>query len=94
MASFESNAKLPPGEGVDPELQQFITMESQRAQFQSQVHKLTDMCWEQCLDKPRDKLDPKTSTCMSNCVERFIDLSLNIATRFQQMLQSEADKAH
>ena len=83
--SFDS--KMPSVEGADPELQGFIQMETQRAQFQGQVHKLTDLCWDQCLDKPRDKLDSRTETCMSNCVERFIDTSLSIATRFQKILQ-------
>lgn len=83
--SFDS--KLPSAEGADPELQGFIQMETQRAQFQGQVHKLTDLCWDQCVDKPRDKLDSRTETCMSNCVERFIDTSLSIATRFQKILQ-------
>lgn len=83
--SFDT--KLPSGEGLDSELQNFIQVETQRAQFQGQVHKLTDLCWEQCLEKPRDKLDSRTETCMTNCVERFIDTSLSIANRFQKILQ-------
>lgn len=55
-----------------------------------QVHKLADVCWEQCIDRPRDKLDSKTETCVTNCVERFIDTSLTIATRFQKLLQGAA----
>ncbi|KAI8797714.1 mitochondrial import inner membrane translocase subunit Tim8 [Biomphalaria glabrata] len=66
-------------------------MESQRAELQAQVHKLADVCWEQCIDRPRDKLDSRTETCVSNCVERFIDTSLTIATRFQKLLQAAAD---
>ncbi|KAK6168539.1 hypothetical protein SNE40_021051 [Patella caerulea] len=83
--SFDTS-NLQGGE-MDPEMKEFIQMESQRAQLQAQVHKLTDICWEQCMDKPRDKLDSRTETCMTNCVDRFIDTSLQIATRFQQLLQ-------
>lgn len=85
IMSFD--AKVPSSESVDPELQSFIQLETQRAQFQGQVHKLTDLCWDQCVDKARDKLDSRTETCMSNCVERFIDTSLTIANRFQKLLQ-------
>ena len=75
------------GDKVDPELQQFIAMETQKAQFQGQVHRLTDTCWDMCVDRPREKFDYKTETCISNCVGRFIDTSLHITGRFQQMLQ-------
>ncbi|XP_071087595.1 mitochondrial import inner membrane translocase subunit Tim8 B-like [Haliotis cracherodii] len=81
------DSKMPSAEGVgDPELASFIQMESQKAQLQSQIHKLSDICWDTCMDKPRDKLDGRTETCMKNCVERFIDTSLQITNRFQQML--------
>ena len=72
---------------VDSELQEFVSFEQQKAMLQSQVHKLTDTCWDKCLDKPRDKLDYKTETCISNCVERFMDTTIAIAGRFQQLLQ-------
>ena len=72
---------------ADPEVQQFLMMEQQKAQFQSQVHRLVDTCWDRCIDKPRDKLDSRAETCLSNCVERFVDTSIQITGRFQQMLQ-------
>ena len=55
-----------------------------------QVHKLADVCWEQCVDRPKDKLDSRTETCVSNCVERFIDTSLTVAQRFQKLIQQQA----
>jgi import inner membrane translocase subunit TIM8 len=87
MSSFDS---LPNKDDVDPEVASFIQMESQKAELQAQVHKLANVCWEQCVDRPRDKLDSKTETCVTNCVERFIDTSLTIATRFQKLLQGAA----
>ncbi|XP_059147385.1 mitochondrial import inner membrane translocase subunit Tim8-like [Physella acuta] len=88
MSSFDS---LPHKDEVDPEVANFIQIESQKAELQAQVHKLADVCWEQCVDRPRDKLDSKTENCVSNCVERFIDTSLTIATRFQKLLQGAAN---
>jgi import inner membrane translocase subunit TIM8 len=36
------------------------------------------------MDKPSNKLDAKTQTCLQNCVNRFIDVSLVITNRFSQ----------
>ena len=74
------------GDKPDHELQEFLAMEQAKAQFSAQVQKLTGVCWDLCLDKPRDKLDYRTEQCFSNCVERWIDTSLQITGRFQQML--------
>ena len=74
-------------QAADAEVQEFLMMEQQKAQFQSQVHRLVDICWDRCIDKPRDKLDSRAETCLSNCVERFVDTSIQITGRFQQMLQ-------
>ncbi|KAL3234085.1 hypothetical protein MRX96_022833 [Rhipicephalus microplus] len=72
--------------GVDREMQQFLAVEQQKAQFQAQVHRLNEICWDKCVDKPGTKLDGRTETCLSNCVERFIDTSLSITNRFAQLL--------
>lgn len=82
------------GEKVDAELQEFLALEQQRAQFQSQIHRIADHCWDLCIDKPRDKLDGKSETCVTNCVERFIDVSFAITGRFQQMLQRSLQGGH
>ena len=71
----------------DAELQEFLAMEQQRAQFQTQLHRVTEHCWDLCVDKPRDKMDSKTESCVGNCVDRFIDVSFAITGRFQQLLQ-------
>lgn len=52
-----------------------------------QIHEFNDFCWDKCVDKPGAKLDSRTETCITNCVERFIDVSLLITNRFAQMLE-------
>lgn len=52
-----------------------------------QIHEFSDLCWDKCIDKPGSKLDGRTETCLVNCVNRFIDVSLLITNRFTQMLQ-------
>lgn len=42
------------------------------------------------MDKPGNKLDSRTETCLANCVDRFIDVSLLIANRFSQMVQKNS----
>lgn len=52
-----------------------------------QIHEFNDICWDKCIDKPGVKLDSRTETCLTNCVDRFIDVSLLITNRFAQLLQ-------
>lgn len=74
-------------DAIDPELQEFLMIEKQKAQFNAQIHEFNDICWDKCVDKPGAKLDGRTETCLSNCVDRFIDVSLLISNRFTQLLQ-------
>lgn len=72
---------------IDPRLREELMIEEQKAKFQLQVHQFTDVCWEKCMDKPGNKLDGRTETCLVNCVERFIDTTLLITKRFSEMIQ-------
>lgn len=72
------------GEQVDPELQQFMAVESQKARFQAHVHNLTDICWEKCVEKPGSKMESKTESCLMNCVERFIDTTNFVVNRLSE----------
>ena len=90
-------------EKVDPALASFIQEESQRQKFTATVHALNDvscnhnsisvrlqLCWDVCLSdrSPPSKLDAKTSTCLNNCVNRFIDASQFMLQRLAQMQQT------
>ncbi|XP_053210014.1 mitochondrial import inner membrane translocase subunit Tim8-like [Panonychus citri] len=76
---------------LDKDLQNFILQEQQVAQFNAQVHKLTEHCWDKCVnDKLTSRFDGKTETCITNCVERFIDASVVIAQRFSSKIMSSA----
>lgn len=70
----------------DSELQSFLMMEQQKAQMQAMIHKMNEVCWEVCVGSPGSRLDARTETCISNCVDRFIDSSLFITNRFAQLL--------
>ena len=69
---------------IDKKLQEELMVEDQHYRFQSQVNVFTDICWEKCVDKPGNKMDGKTETCIANCVERFLDTNLFIAKRLAE----------
>ena len=73
---------------IDPVLKQQLMAESEKAKFQLQVHNLTDTCWEKCVDKPNNRLDSRTETCLQSCVERFIDSSNFIVNRLGELRKS------
>lgn len=76
------------GATADPQLQQFIEIESQKQRFQQLVHQMTEVCWEKCMDNPGPKLYSRTEMCFVNCVERFIDTSQFILNRLEQTQRS------
>ncbi|GIY14826.1 mitochondrial import inner membrane translocase subunit Tim8 A [Caerostris extrusa] len=70
---------------VDKDLECFIEVENQKQRFQQLVNELNDKCWDLCLDKPAQRLDSKTETCLTNCVNRFIDVSGFILKRLERV---------
>uniref|UniRef100_A0A182W2H6 Insulin-like domain-containing protein n=1 Tax=Anopheles minimus TaxID=112268 RepID=A0A182W2H6_9DIPT len=66
MASFGSSDTPKPN--VDPELQDFLMAENERARLSAQIHEFTDICWDKCVEKPSNKLDSRTETCLANCM--------------------------
>ncbi|XP_034650096.1 mitochondrial import inner membrane translocase subunit Tim8 isoform X1 [Drosophila subobscura] len=82
MSDFESD--LPSN---DRELQEFMMIEQQKAKVHDKLHEFNEICWEKCIGKPSNKLDSATETCLTNCVDRFIDTSILITQRFAQILQ-------
>ncbi|XP_044312343.1 mitochondrial import inner membrane translocase subunit Tim8 B [Varanus komodoensis] len=69
------------------ELQRLVAAEEQRARLTAQVHNFMEVCWEKCVNKPGSKLDSRTETCLTNCVNCFIDTTLTITNRFAQIVQ-------
>jgi len=72
---------------VDPQMQRFIQIETEKQRFQVLVHGLAEQCWDVCMDKPSSRLDSKTENCLSNCVNRFIDTSNFVVNRLEKTQQ-------
>lgn len=67
-----------------PELMNFINEEKQRAMVAEMVAKLTSVCWDKCITgTPGSKFSNSESNCLSNCAQRYMDMSIIIMKRFQ-----------
>ncbi|KAI0377804.1 Tim10/DDP family zinc finger-domain-containing protein [Hypomontagnella monticulosa] len=69
------------------ELRQFMTNEEQKARIQATIHTLTDMCFRKCITSTirNGKLDKTEEGCMTNCANRFIDVSHLTVKHLQSM---------
>ncbi|KAI1202494.1 Tim10/DDP family zinc finger protein [Nemania serpens] len=59
------------------ELQQFLQNESAKARIASSVHTLTNVCFRKCITGAikNGNLEKSEESCMTNCTQRFFDLS-------------------
>ncbi|KAI0399920.1 Tim10/DDP family zinc finger-domain-containing protein [Xylaria palmicola] len=71
------------------ELRQFLNNENQKARIQSSVHSLADVCFNKCVTGAirSNKLDRTEEACMTNCAERFLDISALTMKHLQSMRQ-------
>ncbi|KAI4367258.1 hypothetical protein MLD38_023016 [Melastoma candidum] len=66
------------------ELQRLISQEKERAVVNEMVAKLTSACWDKCITgTPGSKFSSSESSCLSNCAQRYMDMSIIIMKRFQ-----------
>jgi len=84
--SFDSLGDGAGGMGgkMDPKLKQAASEIQLQLALATKSRKLTGMCWDTCDVSPKDKLDYKQESCLSNCVERYIDTETYIKNRLQQ----------
>ncbi|GLT83829.1 hypothetical protein SLE2022_020980 [Rubroshorea leprosula] len=69
-----------------PELQRFLNQEKEKAMLNEVISKLTNKCWDKCITgTPGSKFSSSESACLSNCAQRYTDMSLIIMKRFQSM---------
>jgi|UniRef100_A0A804NP94 mitochondrial import inner membrane translocase subunit TIM8 len=61
-----------------------LQQEQQKAMMNEMVGKLTSVCWDKCITSaPGSKFSSGESTCLTNCAQRFLDMSVMIAKRFE-----------
>ncbi|KAL9275158.1 Mitochondrial import inner membrane translocase subunit TIM8-like protein [Drosera capensis] len=80
----------PSGAFNNSELQDLIEQEKQRAMLNEMVAKLTSVCWDKCITgTPGSKFSSGEASCLTNCAQRYLDLSMMIAKRLQSMSQGQ-----
>jgi mitochondrial import inner membrane translocase subunit TIM8 len=58
--------------------------EQKKAMVGEMVFKLTSVCWDKCITStPGSKFSSGETTCLTNCAQRYLDMSMLIAKRFE-----------
>lgn len=55
---------------------------------ETDVHSLTAMCWTKCLAQNKISgpgLDKNESSCLNNCVNRYIDAQKTVISQLERM---------
>ncbi|KAF5175727.1 Mitochondrial import inner membrane translocase subunit tim8 [Thalictrum thalictroides] len=64
------------------ELQRILEEEVQRAKLTEVAAKITSVCWDKCITgTPGSKFSSSESTCISNCAQRYLDMSMLIVQK-------------
>ncbi|GAA0155622.1 hypothetical protein LIER_13311 [Lithospermum erythrorhizon] len=70
----------------DPQLQQLLNQEKEKAMANEIVAKLTSACWDKCItSSPGSKFSSSETACLANCAQRYMELTMLIMKRFQSM---------
>ena len=78
-----------PDERQKVELQAFMEMENQKAVIQAAISKLTETCFDKCVQKPGNKLDSSEANCIANCAGRYLDSSVFVVNRMMAKRQQQ-----
>ncbi|CAA6659999.1 unnamed protein product [Spirodela intermedia] len=63
-----------------------IMQEKEKAMVSEMVSKLTNVCWDKCITgAPGSKFSSGETSCLTNCAQRYMDMSIIIMKRFQSM---------
>ncbi|KAL1541786.1 Mitochondrial import inner membrane translocase subunit tim8 [Salvia divinorum] len=76
---------MDPSSMNSPELQNLLAQEKQNAMISEMISKLTSSCWDKCITgSPGSKFSSSEASCLTNCAQRYMDMSLIIMKRLQQ----------
>lgn len=78
-----------PSEGQAKDLQMFMETENQKAVIQQAIGKLTETCFDKCVQKPGNKLDSSEANCIANCAGRYLDSSVFVVNRMMAKRQQQ-----
>ena len=74
------------------EMMEQVKQASQAKYVQELVGKLSDICFDKCVKKPRYSLDSSQQTCISNCMDTFLEAMNAISEVAVKTMEDEAKK--
>lgn len=87
---MEDQKQLSP---IEMELRDAVSKLQNTVAYHTQVHEFTDRCWDQCLKNDTlssHGLESKQETCLSRCVERFLDTGIVLVKKMQELSEKGA----
>ncbi|GMG20598.1 unnamed protein product [Ambrosiozyma monospora] len=86
MSDLDLNTLSKLDETTKTELNAFIQQETARAKVQTSVTQFTDMCFKKCITSVQDSnLNREEESCVSNCLNRFLDTNIKIVNLLQNL---------
>ena len=70
-----------------PTLPTLARAQNQKAVIQAAIGKLTETCFDKCVQKPGNKLDSSEANCIANCAGRYLDSSVFVVNRMMAKRQ-------
>jgi len=72
------------------ELNDFLEQEQAKAKLNASVHNFTEMCWTKCVTGSiSTRFSRGEESCLTNCVDRFLDTSLFIVKKLETMRETQ-----
>jgi len=72
-------------EATQKELSVFLEKQQAEARLHSSIHNFTGICWDKCVTgTPSTRFSRAEESCLSNCVERFLDTSLFMVRKIEE----------
>ncbi|KZS95869.1 hypothetical protein SISNIDRAFT_408298, partial [Sistotremastrum niveocremeum HHB9708] len=67
------------------DLNEFLERQQLQARISERVHSFTAMCWDKCITgTPSTRFARGEESCLTNCVDRFMDTSLFMVNQIDQ----------
>ncbi|KAJ7783487.1 Tim10/DDP family zinc finger-domain-containing protein [Mycena maculata] len=83
-------------EATQKELSSFLEKQQAEARLHASIHNFTGICWDKCVTgTPSNRFSRAEESCLSNCVERFLDTSLFMVRRIEEQraqLENSSEK--
>ncbi|KAJ8100251.1 Tim10/DDP family zinc finger-domain-containing protein [Lipomyces tetrasporus] len=88
MSQISKNEISQLDEASQIELLKFVESENAKAKLQSSIHVFTDICFKKCVPSiSSGGVSPTESTCLTNCVDRFLDTNIFVVNKISRSMQ-------